>query len=193
MWRPPKTWLVFAAIFKYLLLLLQLRKNPLSIYAEHKAKAEDEITDIYPESSIFRLSLMFGYAAAGAHNFTQKMISQVKKGEVVRLFNDEFRSVCGAASISKGILELMKTESGIVHLAGKERLSRFEFGLKVLRAYGYPEECVQECSQKELAMSAPRPADVSLNISKAQALGFSTLLADEELKITATQNDLLNG
>jgi dTDP-4-dehydrorhamnose reductase len=168
-------------------------KNPLSIYAEHKAKAEDEIMDIYPESVIFRLSLMFGYAAAGTHNFTQKVIDQIKRGEVVHLFNDEFRSVCGAASISKGILELMRNESGIIHLAGKERLSRFEFGLKVLRAYGLSDECVKECSQKEMVMSAPRPADVSLNISKAQALGFSPLLADEELRMISTQHNLLNG
>ncbi len=160
-------------------------KNPLSVYGEHKALAEDEVLNIYPESLILRLPLMFGLAEARAANFMWKMISQIKKGETAVLFNDEYRSVCGAASISKGILELLGKQTGIIHLAGPKRLSRYAFGLKVLSAFGLSAQFVKESSQKEMVMSAPRPADVSLNISKAQSFGFSPLLVDEELAMIA--------
>ena len=70
-------------------------------------------------------------------------------------------------------------------MAGKERLSRYDFGMKVANAFQLDTSLIQSCSQKDVKMSAPRPADVSLDISKALGLGFSPLSVDEELKLIA--------
>ncbi len=160
-------------------------KNPLSVYGEQKSIAEYEALRIYPEATIFRLPLMFGAAEASAFNYLQKLIAQIKNSETAPLFHDEYRSVCGAKSIAKGILKLIN-ETGTIHLAGKEKLSRYEFGLKAAKAFGLDESLLHSCSQKEVKMAAPRPADVSLNISKAKSLGFAPLSVDEELNLIAT-------
>lgn len=160
-------------------------KNPLSVYGEHKAVAEDELLRIYPEATVFRLPLMFGEPVASTSNYLQKFISQIKNGDKASLFNDEYRSVCGAKSIAEGMLKLMN-KTGIIHLAGKEKLSRYEFGLKAANAFGLNESLLHSCSQKEVKMAAPRPADVSLDISKAVSLGFAPLTVEEELKLIAT-------
>ena len=160
-------------------------KNPLSIYGEQKAVAEDEVLRIYPEATVFRLPLMFGEPEASAANYLQKFIAQIKKGEKASLFHDEYRSVCGAISIAEGILKLIN-ETGIIHLAGKEKLSRYDFGLKAAYAFGLDTSLLYSCSQKDVKMAATRPADVSLDISKAVSLGYAPLSVDEELNLIAT-------
>lgn len=160
-------------------------RNPVSVYGEQKCKAEDEILKLYPLASVYRLPLMFGNPQASAGNYLQKFIAQIKQGEKAALFNDEYRSMCGAQSICKGMLQLFEHTNGIYHLAGKERLSRYEFGIKAATALGLNEALITSCSQKDVKMAAPRPPDVSLNISKAIALGYAPLSVDEELQLIA--------
>lgn len=160
-------------------------KNPLSAYGEQKALAEEAVSAIYPEAVIFRLPLMFGTPEASKNNYLQKLLTQLQNSERVNLFTDEFRSICGAKSISKGILQFIN-QSGIIHLAGKEKLSRYDFGLKVTEAFHLDKTLLNACSQKDIKMAAPRPPDVSLNILKAQQLGYAPMRVDEELTQIAT-------
>ncbi len=156
-------------------------KNPVNIYGEHKSIAEEEILKIYPPSGVFRIPLMFGTPEAGNNNFIQKITAQLKSQQQVPIFTDEFRSICGARSISMGLLRLFENYSGIIHLAGKDRLSRYDFGIKLADAFQLQKEFIQSCSQKDVKTSAPRAADVSLNISNAISLGYSPMSVDEEL------------
>ena len=70
-------------------------------------------------------------------------------------------------------------------MGGKEKLSRFDFGLKAVKAFELNEELLNPCSQKDVKMAAERPADVTLNISKAVSLGYAPLSVDEELNLIA--------
>ena len=44
-----------------------------------------------------------------------------------------------------------------------------------------PEAGLKSCRQEDVKMAAPRPADVSLDSSKAFELGYSPLSVQEEL------------
>ncbi|MBL0309281.1 MAG: NAD(P)-dependent oxidoreductase [Bacteroidetes bacterium] len=165
-------------------------KNPVSAYGEQKSIAEDEVLRIYPDTTVFRLPLMFGYPEASATNYMQQFIGQMRNGETLHLFHDEYRSVCGAGSISEGILTLFEKTSGIIHLAGKERLSRLDFGNMVVKAFEIATEKIHACSQKDVKMSVARPADVSLDISKAILLGYNPLKVEEELGLIAQSSML---
>lgn len=160
-------------------------RNPISVYGEQKCKAEDEVLKLYPLASVYRLPLMFGNPQASAGNYLQKFMAQIKQGEKAALFNDEYRSMCGAQSICQGMLQLFEHTNGIYHLAGKEKLSRYEFGIKAATALGLNETLITSCSQKDVKMAAPRPPDVSLDISKAIALGYAPLSINDELQLIA--------
>ena len=163
-------------------------KNPVSVYGKQKSVAEDEILKIYPEALVFRLPLMFGAEEANPNNFLYKFLAEMRAGNNFPLFTDEYRSACGAMSISKGIRHLFEKNSGVIHLAGKERISRYTFGLSAVNAFSVTTGLIHQCSQKDVKMDAPRPADVSLNISKALSLGYSPLLVDEELALIAEKD-----
>ena len=156
--------------------------NPLMIYGEHKLIAENEVARIYPEALIARCPLMFGELAASDRNFFFNFIKGLKEGKTANLFTDEYRSICGAQSISEGLLHLCEEVSGIIHIAGRDRVSRYEFGKAVAEIFGLDVNLLNPTSQKDIIMVAPRPADVSLNIDKALSLGYNPLRYKEELQ-----------
>lgn len=160
--------------------------NPLMVYGEHKLEAEQEVTRIYPQALIARCPLMFGSLEASSKNYFANFIKALQAGSKANLFTDEYRSICGAVSVAKGILHLCEEVSGIVHVAGAERVSRYEFGQGVAAVFGFDRSLLNAMSQKEVQMAAPRPADVSLNISKAVSLGYDPTLYKDELRLIAS-------
>lgn len=162
--------------------------NPLMIYGEHKLIAEREVERVYPAGLIVRCPLMFGALDASSKNYFSDFIKALREGKRNKLFYDEYRSVCGARSIAEGILHLCEEVSGVVHLAGPERVSRYDFGMAIADAFGLDKTLLDSCSQKDIQMAAPRPADVSLNIQKAISYGYVPLTYREELKQIASGN-----
>jgi dTDP-4-dehydrorhamnose reductase len=160
-------------------------KNPVSKYGEHKALAEEEILKIYPGAAIFRLPLLLGIPDASANNYMQRFLTAIQNSTSITLFTDEYRSACCAKSINMGIGALLQKAEGIIHLGGPERLSRYEIGLKICTAFNLPTVGIHSGLQAEFKADAPRPADVSMDISMARAMGYSPLTLDEELKLIA--------
>jgi dTDP-4-dehydrorhamnose reductase len=166
--------------------------NPLSIYGKQKAEAEKRVLEIYPKACVLRMPLMFGYGGTYAHSFMQPFLQKLQNGEALQLFTDEFRSVVGGYSAAKGILQALNNNwQGLFHLGGKEKLSRYDFGLLLCEVFGIDKKLIVPTLQKEVKMAAPRPADVTLNTEKAFGLGYSPLTALDELKLISKAHFIL--
>lgn len=156
--------------------------SPISIYGEHKAIAEEKMLTIYPQIAICRMPLMFANATPCAHSFMQPFLAKIKAGEELSLFSDEFRTPVSAHTAAKGLLlTLEKQISGVIHLGGKERISRYNFGLLMAEVFNLPTNTIKPCSQKDVTMAAPRSPDVSMDSSYAFSLGYQPLSIKEEL------------
>ncbi len=156
--------------------------NPVSKYGEQKAEAEKLVLKIYPEAAVCRMPLMVGDGGQAGRGYLNTFLAKTKNGEPQKLFTDEYRSPLGGISAAKGLLHALNNFKGVYHLGGKERLSRFELGEKIASAFGIPKSQLVPAKQSEMKMSAPRPADVSLDSSKAFAAGFKPAMFGEELK-----------
>ena len=155
--------------------------NPISKYGEQKAKAEVEILKIYPHAAICRMPMMIGAAPAGK-GYLNQFLTTAKKNQPLTLFTDEWRTPIDGASAAKGILLAAEKLHGIWHLGGSERLSRMHIGEKIAHAFQISPQILKPVRQQDIEMAAPRPADVSMNSSKANAAGFHPPLLDEALK-----------
>ncbi|AFY99717.1 SDR family oxidoreductase [Calothrix sp. PCC 6303] len=147
--------------------------NPVNIYGEQKVLAEREMLAIYPQISICRMPLMFGAATPTSKSFMQGFIATLKAGKELNLFIDEFRTPVSGKTAAQGILIALKKSQGIIHLGGKERISRYDFGRLMVEVLELPNTSLTSCRQQDVKMSAPRPTDVSLDSSKAFALGYT--------------------
>jgi dTDP-4-dehydrorhamnose reductase len=145
---------------------------PLNIYGEQKVTTEREILAVYPSASICRMPLMFGMAPPNATSFIQPWIKSLQAGEGLKLFVDEFRTPVSARTAAQGLLLALKLAPETIHLGGKERISRYDFGLLLADVFGFDSALISPIYQKDLQMAAPRAADVSMDVSKAIALGY---------------------
>ena len=143
--------------------------NPLSVYAETKAEAELAVLK-NPLHAIIRTSLNGGVSPAGNRGFNEELRAQWKKGAAPRLFTDEFRSPIPAVATAQAVWRLAERyQPGIFHLAGTERLSRWDIGEALAARWPELHPRLERASLKEYN-GAPRPPDTSLDCSKIKRL-----------------------
>ncbi|MDP3425822.1 MAG: NAD(P)-dependent oxidoreductase [Humidesulfovibrio sp.] len=157
--------------------------SPVSLYGEHKVLAEEAVLARHPAGGLVcRLPLLYGRSEPGTACFLDGFLACVRRGEPLRLFEDEFRSPAEAGDVARGlVLMLARGARGILHLGGPERLSRLEFGQRLKDALcalapGHdagPELRLEAARQADVPMAAPRPRDVSLLSPRAAALGYA--------------------
>ncbi len=155
---------------------------PINIYGEQKVIAEQKMLEQYPQTAVCRMPLMFGAATPTATSFIQPFIQTLQQGKELNLFVDEFRTPVSGTTAAKGLLLALEKVNGLIHLGGKERISRYEFGRLLVEAFQLPVAGLKACRQQDVKMAAPRPRDVSLDSSKAFALGYQPLPLREELE-----------
>jgi dTDP-4-dehydrorhamnose reductase len=146
--------------------------NPVGVYGRHKAEAEKRMSQAFAGLLVCRMPLMFGDAPPAAKSFIHPMIDSLMGGKDLALFVDEFRTPVAAADAARGILSLVGMVTGTVHLGGKVRISRYDFGRVLGECLGLSDPKIAAVFRKDLVMPAPRPADVSLDSSKAFSLGY---------------------
>ncbi len=147
---------------------------PINLYGEHKALAEVEMRSRYPEVVICRMPLMFG-AAPTADSFIQPWIRTLRAGGTIDLFTDEIRNPVSGADAAQGLLLALAKAKGILHLGGRQPISRFEFGQLLAEVLEIPVTQLKFCRQTDVVMAAPRPANASLDSSLAFELGYDPL------------------
>lgn len=159
---------------------------PINDYGEQKAIAEQGMLERYPQTAICRMPLMFGATPPTASSFIQPFIQTLREGKVLSLFTDEIRTPVSGQTAAKGLL-LALNQQGILHLGGKEAISRYDFGLLMTKILKLPQDTIKPCLQKDVPMAAPRPANTSLDSSSAFTLGYSPLPLREQLAALAGQ------
>jgi dTDP-4-dehydrorhamnose reductase len=142
--------------------------HPLSVYGETKAAAE-RVVLANPRHTVIRTSLNGGASPTGDRGFNEQLRLLWGRGEKCRLFMDEFRSPIPAPVTARAVWEIVAQEvCGIIHVAGAERLSRWQIGELVAARCPELNPRLEPASLKEY-QGAPRPADTSLDTSKLQA------------------------
>ena len=155
---------------------------PINYYGEQKAIAEQKMLEIYPQIALCRMPLMFGIPSPVSPSFLQGMVANLKQSKEINLFIDEFRTPASGSAASQGLLlAIEKNVQGILHLGGKERISRYDFGLLLADVLQLPCKSIKPGKQADVVMVAPRSPDTSLDSSKAFSLGYQPLSLKEEL------------
>jgi dTDP-4-dehydrorhamnose reductase len=156
--------------------------SPVNVYGEHKALAEKGMVERYPLVTICRMPLMFGDPGPVAASFVQPMLKAMREGRELKLFVDEFRTPVSGRDAAKGLMMALAKVTGIIHLGGIERISRYDFGRLLADVFGFYDAKLSACRQRDISMPAQRSPDVSLNSEKAFALGFKPGRPKEELE-----------
>jgi|WetSurMetagenome_2_1015567.scaffolds.fasta_scaffold00594_9 dTDP-4-dehydrorhamnose reductase len=165
--------------------------GPVNIYGEHKVAAEKGMAMECPDVTVCRMPLMFGDALPPARSCIQPLIAAIREKREIKLFSDEYRTPVSGATAAKGLLLALELSPGILHLGGRERISRYEFGLLVARMLGSDASMIVPVRQKDVPSSGPRAKDVSLVSEKAYDLGYNPkTLAEQVSELECIRADI---
>jgi dTDP-4-dehydrorhamnose reductase len=136
--------------------------QPLLAYGQTKAEAE-AIVETVPRGLTARVGLLFGPSRCGKPGFYDRSLAKLRDGEKCHFFEDEFRTPLDYATAARILVRLGLSDArGIVHVGGRERMSRHELMRRIARTLGIPPALVQPNRLADFATPEPRPSDVSL-------------------------------
>jgi dTDP-4-dehydrorhamnose reductase len=144
--------------------------NPLHLYGETKLAAE-EIVLKNSRHLVVRTSINGGVSPSGRRAFNEQLRQSFRQaGQGMTLFTDEFRSPIPAVETARAVWEMVtQNRAGLFHVAGAEKLSRWQIGGLLVKRWPEVTVKIQAGSAKDFP-GPPRALDTSFNISKVQKI-----------------------
>jgi dTDP-4-dehydrorhamnose reductase len=137
--------------------------HPLSVYGRSKRDAEPAVLAT-PRGIVARGGLMFGPTLIGRSYFFDQQLDKLRAGQLVTWFVDEWRTPLALLAAARALLALLDSDfTGLIHLGGPERMSRYDMGRRLAAFYGLDPAKVVPVERASLAAAEPRPNDVSLD------------------------------
>jgi len=157
--------------------------HPLNVYAETKLQAEEVACQLCPDALVIRTNF-FGWGTSIRASFSDWVLKSLEQGRELTMFADVFFTPILINHLVELILRLVDhSAAGIFHVVGGERLSKYDFALKVAEVFGYPKDKIRAVSVEDFPFKAQRPKDMSLSSEKAESyLGLRMPDAEEGLK-----------
>jgi dTDP-4-dehydrorhamnose reductase len=144
--------------------------TPINYYGLTKLKAEECVRNADGEYCIARPSVNYGAnPAAGKTNFALWLLNKLKNNEPVRIVTDQWNSPTLNTNLAEMTLEIIERKlTGIYHLSGATRISRFDFAKQLAETFSLDQSLVTPIASAEFPQPAKRPRDSSLDTAKAQ-------------------------
>lgn len=144
--------------------------EPILLYGRMKRAAEASVAAM-PGGLVARMSLMFGPSRCGRPGFFDAAVADLRDGRPRTFFADEYRTPLDYATAATILARLARTgEAGTLHVAGPERMSRYDLMRRVAVAMGLDASLVLPSRQDDVPGPEPRPADVSLATARLAKL-----------------------
>jgi len=168
--------------------------SPANFYGLSKLLGEVAVESVLGDRScVVRVSGLYGYSPTGKRNFGINALEKLLRGEEVKAFHDQWLSPTYVRFLAKAIARIVERRiPGILHVAG-ERVSRYEFALRLAEVLGVDRGLVKPVSMDEVKLVARRPRDSSLDTSKARGLGIELPPLEECLRDFAVTYRKLSG
>jgi len=147
---------------------------PRNVYARSKLAGERETLRRNPAALVVRVSI-YGWNAQNKNSLAEWVLRWLEEGRHVPGFTDVFFTPILVNDLVPVLFAMLQHElAGLYHVAGSERISKFEFARRVATAFGFDPARVTPCQVKDMNLRAARPLDISLNTEKIRiALGRS--------------------
>ncbi len=157
--------------------------NPVSYYGSTKLLGEEFCLD---RGCVARTCVIYGSRpASGKVNFALWLLNNLKSGKEARVVTDQFITPTLNSSLAAMVLEAADRHlSGIYHLSGATRVSRYDFARRLARVFDLDSSLILPSRLSELNWLAKRPMDSSLDTGKARGkLMNMPLSLDDSLQV----------
>lgn len=152
--------------------------HPIHFYGQTKFESEQLIEASQLESTIIRPILMYGWNTPQQRpNFVTWLLNEFLKGHSIRILKDVYCNPLPVFQCADAIWTcLLNRRQGCFHIAGRDRVSMYEFGLAVADVFEQDASNLQPVSRDEMGQLVRRPADTTYRTDKMESiLGLTPL------------------
>lgn len=140
------------------------RPQPLNVYANTKLDGERSVL-AYSKGLVLRTNI-FGWRWQGPASFSEWILAGLQQQAELTMFTDVMYSPIASEELARVIDMCIERDiAGLYHAGGGESLSKYDFSLKVARAFSLPATYVRPIKLAEKELVARRPANMALDSS----------------------------
>lgn len=140
--------------------------SPMNVYAKTKVQAEICIADSGIEALIIRTNF-YGWGTKYRNSFSDMVINNLRIKKKINLFKDIYYTPLLIEPLVKTAHELIqKKAKGIFNIVGDDRISKYDFGLKLAKAFNLDADLIVETKIVDVPSLIKRPHDMSLSNKK---------------------------
>lgn len=142
--------------------------HPLNVYASTKLEGEKKVSRYAPAAVIVRTAF-YGWNIHAGTSFGEWIVTSLREGKTLNMFTDAIFSPILADNLAEVLLELGTSDAtGLFHVGGPEKCSKYDFGQEVAAMFGFRRELVQPSTLAEASLTARRAKDLSLDSAKVR-------------------------
>ena len=164
--------------------------DPINNYAKTKLQGEQQILENCKDALIIRTNF-FGWGAKYRQSFSDFILNKLRNNKQIDLFSNVFFTPILVSELSKKVHQLINANfSGIFNVVGGERLSKYEFGIKLANCFNLDVGLINAVSIDDKPNLVKRPKDMSLsNVKLCQILNCEIATLDEQLQTLKEQKN----
>ena len=155
--------------------------DPINYYGKTKLEAETILRKSEANHLIIRSNVLYGTGKNVRKNFVTWLVDSLRSGKEVRIADDQYCNPTYAANLAEAAIEATENGiSGILHIAGRDYLSRYDMALGVAGFFDSDTGLIKPVGSDELNQKAKRPLMGGLRIDRAFKLLRTRLLGLEQ-------------
>jgi dTDP-4-dehydrorhamnose reductase len=140
--------------------------NPLSVYAQTKLLGEQNVLSANPTAAIARVNF-FGWSLSGTRSLSEFFYNKLLTGQPANGFTDIYFCPLFVGDLARILIQMLEKDlSGLYHVVGGEALSKYEFGRRIARQFGFDDSLVIPKSVEESGLKVRRSHNLRLSVHK---------------------------
>ena len=144
--------------------------TPVNVYGRTKAEAELHVLEAHPFALLIRTNF-YGWGTSYRCSFSDVIIEALRSGKDLNLFTDVFYTPILVNTVAIAAHDLIDTKTtGIVNIVGDERISKYEFGIRIAEEFGLDAGLIKPGLLADQVALVQRPYDMSLSNQKVSKL-----------------------
>ena len=146
--------------------------NPLGVYAKTKLEGERAVLKAYADALVARVNF-YGFSLRGQRSLAETFLKKLETGQEMNGFTDVFFCSMYVMDLSKILIKMLQLNlKGLYHTVSRECISKYEFGVRIARIFGFDPDLIHPISVDDSGLVARRSPNLCLNVSKIEkALG----------------------
>ncbi|HHS14102.1 MAG TPA: dTDP-4-dehydrorhamnose reductase [bacterium] len=161
---------------------------PLNYYGTTKLESEVRVSAACPDSIIARSMVLYGYEPHVRPNFAMWVIGSLLQGRTISVVTDQMGNPTLADDLASGLIALTGMKyHGVLHTAGGEWISRFDFAKRLAGVFTLDDSLIREIKTSELELPASRPLLSGLKTDRMNQLGIHFQKVDSALRLMKLQ------